>query len=124
MPDFNRFIHDLGESLRAANLKLMVALPAADWSYDYKYLAAQTDAMILMNYDLHYPTSDPGPIASQDWFVTNIQNITKLVPAEKIVMGIANYGYDWQTKSKNCAASYRATSYFSAGYCHCRGIGD
>ena len=51
------FIHDLGESLRAANLKLMIGLPAADWSYDYKYLAAQTDAMILMNYDFHYPTS-------------------------------------------------------------------
>src|SRR5271154_876629 len=100
MEDFQHFIHDLGESLRAANLKLMIALPAADWSYDYKYLAAQTDAMILMNYDFHYPTSDPGPIAAQDWFVTNIQNITKLVPPEKIVMGIANYGYDWQTKSK------------------------
>jgi peptidoglycan-N-acetylglucosamine deacetylase len=100
MEDFQRFIHDLGESLRAANLKLMIALPAADWSYDYKYLAAQTDAMILMNYDFHYPTSDPGPIAAQDWFVTNIQNITKLVPPEKIVMGIANYGYDWQAKSK------------------------
>jgi cellulose synthase/poly-beta-1,6-N-acetylglucosamine synthase-like glycosyltransferase/spore germination protein YaaH/peptidoglycan/xylan/chitin deacetylase (PgdA/CDA1 family) len=100
MADFQRFIHDLGESLRAANLKLMIGLPAADWSYDYKYLAAQTDAMILMNYDFHYPTSDPGPIAAQEWFVTNIQNITKLVPPEKIVMGIANYGYDWQAKSK------------------------
>jgi peptidoglycan-N-acetylglucosamine deacetylase len=100
MEDFQHFIHDLGESLRAANVKLMIALPAADWSYDYKYLAAQTDAMILMNYDFHYPTSDPGPIAAQDWFVTNIQNITKLVPPEKIVMGIANYGYDWQAKSK------------------------
>jgi peptidoglycan-N-acetylglucosamine deacetylase len=100
MEDFQHFIHDLGASLRAANLKLMIALPAADWSYDYKYLAAQTDAMILMNYDFHYPTSDPGPIAAQDWFVTNIQNITKLVPPEKIVMGIANYGYDWQAKSK------------------------
>jgi peptidoglycan-N-acetylglucosamine deacetylase len=100
MEDFQHFIHDLGNSLRAANVKLMIALPAADWSYDYKYLAAQADAIILMNYDFHYPTSDPGPIAAQDWFVTNIQNITKLVPPEKIVMGIANYGYDWQAKSK------------------------
>ena len=100
MEDFKHFIHDLGTSMHVGNLKLMVALPAADWSYDYKYLATQTDAMILMNYDLHYPTSDPGPIASQDWFITNIQNITKLVPPEKIVMGIANYGYDWQTRSK------------------------
>ena len=39
----------------------MVALPAADWSYDYKYLGSQADAIILMNYDLHWPTSTPGP---------------------------------------------------------------
>ena len=98
--DFKHFIRDLGASLHAANLKLMVALPAADWSYDYKYISAQADAVILMNYDLHYPTSDPGPIASQDWFVTNLQNILKIIPADKIVMGIANYGYDWPAKSK------------------------
>src|ERR1700678_1571503 len=99
-PDFARFIHDLAVAMHATNLKLMVALPAADWSYDYKYLAAQADAVILMNYDLHYPTSDAGPIAPQDWFERNIDNIVKIVPAEKIVMGIANYGYDWPAKTK------------------------
>ena len=99
-PDFAKFIHDLGAAMHAANLKLMVALPAADWSYDYKYIASQADAVILMNYDLHYPTSDPGPIASQDWFERNIENILKIVPADKIVMGIANYGYDWPAKTK------------------------
>ena len=99
-PDFARFIHDLAVAMHATNLKLMVALPAADWSYDYKYLASQADAVILMNYDLHYPTSDAGPIAPQDWFERNIDNIVKIVPADKIVMGIANYGYDWPAKSK------------------------
>ncbi len=99
-PDFSKFIHDLGAAMHAVNLKLMVALPAADWSYDYKYIAAQADAVILMNYDLHYPTSDPGPIASQDWFERNIENILKIVPADKIIMGIANYGYDWPAKTK------------------------
>ena len=99
-PDFSRFIHDLAIAMHNANLKLMVAVPAADWSYDYKYLAEQADALILMNYDLHYPTSDPGPIAPQDWFERNIQNIVKIVPPDKIVMGIANYGYDWPAKTK------------------------
>ncbi|MGA8036915.1 MAG: glycosyltransferase [Candidatus Acidiferrales bacterium] len=99
-PDFAKFIHDLAAAMHGANLKLMVALPAADWSYDYKYIASQADAVILMNYDLHYPTSDPGPIASQDWFERNIENILKIVPADKIVMGIANYGYDWPAKTK------------------------
>ncbi len=78
----------------------MVALPAADWSYDYKYFGSQADAIILMNYDFHWPASPPGPVAPQDWFVRNIDNILKLVPPEKIVMGIANYGYDWPAKTK------------------------
>jgi cellulose synthase/poly-beta-1,6-N-acetylglucosamine synthase-like glycosyltransferase/spore germination protein YaaH/peptidoglycan/xylan/chitin deacetylase (PgdA/CDA1 family) len=98
--DFQRFIHDLSVALHAKNLKLMVALPAADWSYDYKYFASQVDAIILMNYDFHWPTSAPGPIAPQDWFVRDIENMVKLVPPEKLVMGIANYGYDWPAKSK------------------------
>jgi peptidoglycan-N-acetylglucosamine deacetylase len=98
--DFKHFVHDLGAALHAKNLKLMVALPAADWVYDYKYFASQADALILMNYDFHYPSSEPGPIAPQDWFARNIQNILKIVPPQKIVMGIANYGYDWPAKSK------------------------
>jgi cellulose synthase/poly-beta-1,6-N-acetylglucosamine synthase-like glycosyltransferase/spore germination protein YaaH/peptidoglycan/xylan/chitin deacetylase (PgdA/CDA1 family) len=98
---FNHFIHDLGTDLHSRGLKLMVALPAADWSYNYKYLAAQTDAIILMNYDFHWPTSAPGPIAPQDWFQRDIDNIVKIVPPNKIVMGIANYGYDWPAKTKS-----------------------
>ena len=98
--NFQKFIHDLAISLHAANLKLMVALPAADWSYDYKYFASQADAIILMNYDFHWPSSAPGPVVAQDWFVRNLDNILKVVPPEKIVMGIANYGYDWPTKTK------------------------
>jgi cellulose synthase/poly-beta-1,6-N-acetylglucosamine synthase-like glycosyltransferase/spore germination protein YaaH/peptidoglycan/xylan/chitin deacetylase (PgdA/CDA1 family) len=98
--DFESFIHDLGTDLHARGLKLMVALPAADWTYDYKYFAAQTDAIILMNYDFHWTSSPAGPIAPQDWFQRNIDNILKVIPANKIVMGIADYGYDWPAKTK------------------------
>jgi cellulose synthase/poly-beta-1,6-N-acetylglucosamine synthase-like glycosyltransferase/spore germination protein YaaH/peptidoglycan/xylan/chitin deacetylase (PgdA/CDA1 family) len=101
MVDFQHFTHDLALNLHGRNLKLMVALPAADYSYDYKYFSTQADAIILMNYDFHWPNSAPGPIAPQDWFVRDIQNIVKLVPPEKLVMGIANYGYDWPEKSKS-----------------------
>jgi peptidoglycan-N-acetylglucosamine deacetylase len=99
--DFQQFIRDLATSLHSANLKLMVALPAADWDYDYKGFASQADALIVMNYDFHYPSSPPGPIAAQDWFVRNIENLLKVVPASKVVMGIANYGYDWPAKPKS-----------------------
>jgi cellulose synthase/poly-beta-1,6-N-acetylglucosamine synthase-like glycosyltransferase/spore germination protein YaaH/peptidoglycan/xylan/chitin deacetylase (PgdA/CDA1 family) len=98
--NFTRFVKEFAAELHKANLKLMVALPAADWIYDYKSIAEHCDAIILMNYDQHWQTSPPGPIAAQDWFVRNLENILKLVPADKIVMGIANYGYDWPVKTK------------------------
>ncbi len=101
--DLTKFIEELGKALHSASptsLKLMVALPAADWNYDYKSISQHCDAIILMNYDQHWQTSPPGPIAAQDWFVTNIANILKIVPKEKLVMGIGNYGYDWPAKSK------------------------
>jgi peptidoglycan-N-acetylglucosamine deacetylase len=98
--DFTRFIEELGAAFHAANLKFMVGLPAADWAYDYKTIAQHCDAIVLMNYDQHWQTSPPGPISAQDWFVTNLRNILKLVPASKLVMGIGNYGYDWPAKTK------------------------
>jgi len=98
--DFRTFITELAAQLHTQTLKLMVALPAADWSYDYKTIAQHADAIILMNYDQHWVTSEPGPIAAQDWYLHNLKTILTLVPAEKIVMGIASYAYDWPVKNK------------------------
>ena len=96
---FGAFVPELAAALHSSNLKLMVALPAADWDYDYAGIAKSVDAVILMNYDQHWRTSAPGPIAGQDWFVRNIETITKLIPPQKLVMGIANYAYDWPDKA-------------------------
>ncbi len=90
-----QFAAELAAGLHAANLKLMVALPAADSSYDYAYFATQADAIILMNYDQHWLSSPPGPIAAQDWFVRNLDTTLRNVPPEKMVVAIANYAYDW-----------------------------
>jgi peptidoglycan-N-acetylglucosamine deacetylase len=93
--DFRQFGGELAAGLHAANLKLMIALPAADSSYDYGYFAKQADAIILMDYDQHWISSLPGPIAGQDWFVRNLETTLRAVPPEKLVVGIANYAYDW-----------------------------
>ncbi len=116
--DFQAFVHDLYSDLHANNLKLMVALPAADWSYDYKYFASQSDEIILMNYDFHWSSSAPGPIAPQSWFQTNIDNILKIIPARKIVMGIANYGYDWPAKTKQDPKPIAEPISFQEGVVH------
>ncbi len=48
-----------------------------------------------MNYDEHEANSDPGPVASQNWFIGNLQRVLKMVPKEKIICAVGNYGYDW-----------------------------
>src|SRR5580704_4818159 len=98
---FREFAAELGPALHSVGLKLMIALPARDDEYDYRFLAKQCDAIVLMNYDQHWQTSMPGPIAAQDWFVTNLRQVMEVVPAQKIIVGIANYTYDWAETGKN-----------------------
>ncbi len=93
--NFRHFVKELADALHGANLKLMVALPAADTDYDYPYFAAQADAIILMDYDQHWLRSAPGPIAAQDWYWRNLSDTVRRVPPEKLVVAIANYAYDW-----------------------------
>src|SRR5229473_1752002 len=97
---FRAFIGELAPAMHAVGLKLMIALPARDDAYDYEYFGKKCDAIVLMNYDQHWLTSPPGPIAAQDWFVENLRQVLDVVPAQKIVVGIANYAYDWSTAPK------------------------
>src|SRR5713226_205867 len=97
---FRAFIGGLAPALHSVGLKLMIALPARDDAYDYEFFGKQCDAIVLMNYDQHWLTSPPGPIAAQDWFVENLHQVLDVVPAQKIVVGIANYAYDWSTAPK------------------------
>jgi len=40
------------------------------------------------------------PVASQDWFLDNLQSAVKEIPKEKLICAIGNYGYDWVEKPK------------------------
>jgi len=94
-PAYIEFIRELYGDLHSRNLRLYVNTAVAASDSDLKQIAANSDGIILMNYDEHQTTSDPGPIASQDWFVDNLRRVLKIVPKEKIICAIGNYGYDW-----------------------------
>src|SRR5713101_5971411 len=98
---FRAFIGELAPALHSVGLKLMIALPARDDAYDYEFFGKQCDAIVLMNYDQHWLTSPPGPIVAQDWFVENLRQVFEVVPPQKIIVGIANYAYDWSLAAKN-----------------------
>lgn len=94
-PGFRALIAELGQDLHARGLKLYVNVPVADKDYDYGQLAANSDGLVIMNYDQHQVTSGSGPIAAQDWFISNLRQAVKDIPINKIICGIGNYGYDW-----------------------------
>ncbi|MGD0892888.1 MAG: glycosyltransferase [Terracidiphilus sp.] len=89
------FIQELYQDLHPRNLRLYVNTAVASSDDEFKQIAANSDGIILMNYDEHQVTSDPGPIASQEWFVGNLTRVLKIVPKQKIICAIGNYGYDW-----------------------------
>jgi cellulose synthase/poly-beta-1,6-N-acetylglucosamine synthase-like glycosyltransferase/peptidoglycan/xylan/chitin deacetylase (PgdA/CDA1 family)/spore germination protein YaaH len=86
---------ELAARLHGHGRRLLMAVPALDADYDYAELGRICDAIILMNYDQHWETSTPGPIAAQSWYATNLAKALRAIPAEKLIVGIANYAYDW-----------------------------
>jgi cellulose synthase/poly-beta-1,6-N-acetylglucosamine synthase-like glycosyltransferase/peptidoglycan/xylan/chitin deacetylase (PgdA/CDA1 family)/spore germination protein YaaH len=96
-PGYLALVRELADDLHARGLKLFVSVPANNPDFDYQLIAKSTDGLILMNYDQHYPGGGPGAIAGQDWFVKNLTTLLKIVPREKIICALGNYGYDWST---------------------------
>ena len=91
-------MQELYGDLRGKGLKLYIAVPVNDKDFDYAAVAQNTDGIILMNYDEHYPGGMPGAVASQDWFIKNLKDALKVIPRQKIIAAVGNYGYDWAMK--------------------------
>ncbi len=92
---YRALVEELAQDLHSRGQKLFVSVPADNQDFDYHLVAKFTDGLILMNYDQHYLNGDPGAVASQDWFVKNLATVLKVVPREKIICAIGNYGHDW-----------------------------
>ncbi|HEY6369082.1 MAG TPA: polysaccharide deacetylase family protein, partial [Candidatus Sulfotelmatobacter sp.] len=93
-------LQELSGDLHGRGMKLYVFVQAHNNEYDYASIAAAVDGVVLMNYDEHYPGAESGPVSSQDWFVQNLTFAKSVIPQEKIICAIANYGYDWVLKPK------------------------
>jgi len=97
-PGYVALLGELSGDLHGRGMKLYVAVPPHNNEYAYSGIAAAADGVVLMNYDEHYPGAASGPVASQDWFVQNLNFAKSVIPQEKIICAIANYGYDWVQK--------------------------
>ena len=94
-PAYKKMVADLYAKMHPLQLRLYINVPVDDDTWDFKYYAAHTDGVIVMNYDQHEPSSGPGPVAGQDWFVSNLKAALKAIPRSKLICSIGEYGYDW-----------------------------
>jgi cellulose synthase/poly-beta-1,6-N-acetylglucosamine synthase-like glycosyltransferase/peptidoglycan/xylan/chitin deacetylase (PgdA/CDA1 family)/spore germination protein YaaH len=101
IPAYLSFIQELYADLHPNNLRLYVNTSISTASGDLKTIAANSDGIILMNYDEHQAESQPGPVASQNWFIGNLTRVLKVVPKEKLICAVGNYGYDWTLSIPN-----------------------
>jgi spore germination protein YaaH len=74
------------------------------------------DEIILMAYDQHSSQTAPGPIGGADWTERLLLDALRLLPAKKIVIGMANYAYDWKTNGSGASISNSAAVLLAKKY--------
>jgi len=101
---FSQFLAGLKAQLQPHGWLLSVSVPAKTYddpddswagAYDYAAIGRCADLVALMTYDQHWYGGPPGPVASLPWVESVLSYAVSTMPANKILMGIAAYGYDW-----------------------------
>ncbi|BDI33197.1 glycosyl transferase family 2 [Capsulimonas corticalis] len=93
------FMTELGAVFHPLGLLVTQDIQTDSATYDLPTLGKCCDFIIPMIYDEHGDGTHDGPVASWDWFQTELDDVLAEVPADKVVLGIANYGYDWSAGS-------------------------
>lgn len=112
---YTSFIKDLSTKLRKLNKMTTIAVfPKIDvpielqGAYDYSALAPLVDRMVIMTYDNHWSDGPAGPIAPINWVEKNIRYALEYLPPGKLMLGVANYGYDWSGGYGNSISAKKA----------------
>jgi cellulose synthase/poly-beta-1,6-N-acetylglucosamine synthase-like glycosyltransferase/peptidoglycan/xylan/chitin deacetylase (PgdA/CDA1 family)/spore germination protein YaaH len=95
-PAYRRLLSEARARFAPQGLKVLVAAPVDDPQWDLAAFAHVADRLFLMAYDEHYPGSEPGPIASQPWFVARVREAVAKTGADKAIVAVGAYAYDWK----------------------------
>ncbi|OQW45320.1 MAG: polysaccharide deacetylase [Proteobacteria bacterium SG_bin5] len=93
--DYRRLITETRALLPAGRQLVAVTVPAGDPDWKLEDFERVADRVILMNYDEHWQTGTPGPIASQPWFVEQVRQAVARIGAGKLIVAVGSYAYDW-----------------------------
>ncbi len=117
---FTRFITNLNTELKRQNpnsiltIDTYLASGSDDGLFDLPALALQSDAFIIMGYDMHTPKGDPGPVSAMGGdsnIIGYVQNYLEKVSPSKIILAVPYYGYDWPQNGTNDPSNVKILPY-------------
>lgn len=104
--EYVAFLAELAQKMRGSGKLLTVCVPGKThdapkdrWAgaFDYAKIGRIADKVVIMAYDEHWIGGDPGPIASINWVQSVVEYATRTISPDRILLGLAAYGYDWPT---------------------------
>lgn len=93
--DLKKFLSELRAAFAPHNYAIVLAVPFDDDGWPYETYAGIVDFTLLMAYDQHSDTDDPGSIAGQSWFEDTLDKRMKVLDPDHTIVAIGAYGYDW-----------------------------
>ena len=110
------FVVEISQAVHARGKTFTIAVPGKtqDWrdsnwagAFDLAALGRASDAVIVMAYDQHWSTSAPGPVAALPWVEEVARFAAHEVGPDKVLLGLAFYGYDWPRRGPGVGVSMR-----------------
>ena len=101
--DYLTFLREAVARWRPRGWLASLAVPVADEAWDLHAFGEAADDVLLMTYDQHWESGIAGPIAAQPWFVERMKAGVAAVGADKAVVCIGNYAYDWADGAKEAS---------------------
>ncbi|MFN6964377.1 MAG: glycosyltransferase [Pyrinomonadaceae bacterium] len=102
------FMSELHDEFASHGLRLAEAVPFDNPDWNYRAFAGVNDYLMLMAYDQHWSTGEPGPVAGEDWFEAGLKKRMSELDPRRTIVCIGNYGYDWSSdKSEARTVSFQ-----------------
>lgn len=111
---FSLLVEEIARQFRAGGKTVSVTVhpktsEPGNWegpqAQDWRRLGRAVDQFRVMTYDMHWATSDPGPIAADAWVEQVMTFAATVLPKSKLWLGVPAYGYDWGQRTNGAAAS-------------------
>lgn len=96
-----QFVKELSTLFQNSGLQVTLTANPKGGPYDFASLSTFADRIIVTAYDEHYENSEAGPVASAGWTQQILKDLP--IPSDKLVLSLANIGYDWTEGSSEPA---------------------